>query len=161
MTLRNSTCRMKISPTGLVVLAGALFASTGALAGDTKETVPACDAPKSPAAAEPAGKTAPRMIVVRDPDTGKLRAPTAKEIEALRAAGAAIKPAFSKGVRTTTVETLPSGRRRAQLGPEYFRYSVVRKNADGTLSEECVPASKVGEALKAPAPAAKPAAEEK
>ncbi len=140
---------------GVVVVSGFLFFSSAVVADELKDSKPAAPA------AESAGKTAPRLIVARDPETGKLRPATAKEIEALRAAGAGLKPVFATGARTTTVETLPSGRKRAQLGPEYFRYSVVRKNADGTLSEECVPASKVDEALKAPAPAAKPAAEEK
>ena len=146
---------------GVVVVSGFLFFSSAVFADELKDSKDPKDSKPTAPAAENAGKTAPRMIVVRDPDTGRLRAATAKEIEALRAAGAGLKPAFATGARTTTVETLPSGRKRAQLGPEYFRYSVVRKNADGTLSEECVPASKVDEALKAPAPAAKPAAEEK
>jgi len=143
---------------GRLVLAGALVASTGALAEDTTPAAPACDTSKPATAAESAGKAAPRLIVVKDPATGRFRAATAKEMEALRAAG--INPALAKGApsRLTTVETLPSGRKRAQLGSEYFQYSVVRKNPDGTFSEECVPASKVDEALKTPAPAAKPAA---
>ena len=163
MTVQNITCRMKRSATGIVVVAAALIASPGALAGDVTEAAPAGDVEKSAAAGEPAGKVAPRMMVAKDPETGKLRPATAKEIEALRAAG--IKPSLAKSAPATTVETLPSGRKRAQIGPEYFRYSVVRKNPDGTFSEECVPAAKVDAALNAPAaipaPAAKPAAEEK
>ncbi len=108
---------------------------------------------------ESAGKAAPRMIVVRDPQTGELRPPTAAEIEALKAAVPAPKAAVAG--QATTVEKLLSGRVRARLGPEYMRYSVVRKNPDGTLSYDCVPGSKVDGALKAAAPAAKPAAEEK
>ncbi|MFI5180624.1 MAG: post-PEP-CTERM-1 domain-containing protein [Thermoanaerobaculia bacterium] len=145
---------MKRSATGIVVVAAALIASTGALAGDAKETAPAGDATK-PAAPTPesAGKTAPQMIVVKDPQTGELRAPTAAEVEALAAATPAPKLATSGA--TTTVEKLLSGRVRAKLGPEYMRYSVVRKNPDGTLSFDCVPESKVDGALKASAPAAK------
>ena len=148
------------SGVGIAAVSGFLFLSSPALAEEPKD-------PKDPKAtapaAEGAGKAAPRMIVVRDPDTGLLRAATAKEIEALRAAG--IKPGLAKSAPATTVETLPSGRVRAQLGPEYFRYSVVRRNPDGTLSEECVPAAKLDAAVSAPttkpAPAAKPVAEEK
>ena len=137
----------------VVVASGSMFLASIAFAEEPRD-------PKEPRAlrTETAGKTAPRMIVVRDPDTGQLRAPTAKEIEALRAARVA--PALATAATatpSTTVETLPSGRIRAQLGPEYFRYSVVRKNPDGSLSSDCVPASKVDEAMNASAPAAKPA----
>ncbi len=145
---------------GIAVASGFLILSSVAFAEESKE---AKDAKATAPPAESAGKAAPRMIVVRDADTGQLRAATAKEIEALRAAG--LKPGLARSAPATTVETLPSGRVRAQLGPEYFRYSIVRKNPDGTLSEECLPAPKVDAALNAPAakpaPAAKSAAEEK
>ena len=107
---------------------------------------------KAAPAPESAGKAAPQMIVVKDPQTGELRAPTAAEAAALKALPAA-KPAPKAGVagQKTTVEKLLSGRVRAKLGPEYMRYSVVTKNPDGSLSYDCVPESKVEGALKAPA----------
>lgn len=139
----------------VVVASGSMFLASIAFAEELRDPKePKVRAPQ----AETAGRTAPQMIVVRDPDTGQLRAPTAKEIEALSAAR--VKPALATAATatpSTTVETLPSGRIRAQLGPEYFRYSVVRKNPDGSLSSDCVPASKVDEAVNASAPAAKPA----
>lgn len=150
---------------GVVVVSGSLFLSSAAFAEEPKDPKEPKEPKASAPAAESAGKAAPRMIVVKDPDTGQLRAATAKEIEALRAAS--IKPALATAAPATTVETLPSGRKRALLGPEYSRYSVVRKNPDGSLSSDCVPGSKLDEAVSAPAsttkpaPAAKPAAEEK
>ena len=116
------------------------------------------DPPGAAAVNPESGKAAPQMIVVKDPQTGELRAPTAAEIAALKAA-AASQPAPKASVagQTTTVEKLLSGRVRAKLGPEYMRYSVVRKNPDGSLAEVCVPAGKVEAALKAPATAVKKA----
>ena len=144
------------SAVGIVVVSGVLVFLSPAFAEEPKGAAPP---------AESAGKAAPRMIVVKDPETGQLRAATAAEIEALKASAPAPKLAVSG--EATTVERLPSGRVRARLGPEYMRYSVVRKNPDGSLSSDCVPGSKVEEAVKAPAQtarpasAAKPAAEEK
>ncbi len=135
---------------GIVVVAGVLFLSPTAFAEEAKSTAPAV---------ESAGKAAPRMVVVKDPQTGELRAPTAQEIEALKAVSPA--PKLSVSGQATTVEKLLSGRVRAKLGPEYMRYSVVRRNPDGKLSEQCVPGSKLDGALNASAPAAKPVAEEK
>jgi hypothetical protein len=138
------------SAVGIVVVSWVLLLSSPTFAEEPKGAAPP---------AESAGKAAPRMVVVKDPETGQLRAATAAEIEALRASAPAAK--FAVSGEPTTVEKLLSGRVRARLGPEYMRYSVVRKNADGTLSSDCVPGSKVDGAVNASAPAAKPAAEEK
>ncbi|MFI5180850.1 MAG: post-PEP-CTERM-1 domain-containing protein [Thermoanaerobaculia bacterium] len=135
---------------GVLVVSGVLVLSSPAFGEEPKSTAPA---------AESAGKAAPRMIIVKDPVTGELRAPTAQEIEALRSASPT--PKLSVGGQPTSVEKLLSGRVRARLGPEYMRFSVVRKNPDGTISTDCVPGSKVDGALSASAPAAKSAAEEK
>jgi hypothetical protein len=141
------------SAVGIVVVSGVLFFSPAAFAEEPKGSAPP---------AESAGKAAPRMVVVKDPETGQLRAASAAEIEALKAASSASpSPKLAVSGKTTTVERLLSGRVRARLGPEYMRYSVVRKNPDGTLSSDCVPGSKVDGAVNASAPAAKPAAEEK
>lgn len=76
------------------------------------------------------------MIVVRDADTGELRAPTADEARALHprtnvsAAGtAAPAPKMVTG---------PGGRRSVQLGERHMVYSVVTRGADGKLEEQCV-----------------------
>lgn len=76
------------------------------------------------------------MVVVRDAETGELRAPTADEARALHprtnasAAGAAA-PA-------PKMVTGPGGRRSVQLGERHMVYSVVTRGADGKLEEHCV-----------------------
>jgi hypothetical protein len=97
------------------------------------------------------------MIVAIDPVTGRLRAPTAAEREALLAGA---RTALARVAEPTTVGTRPDGSTHARLGPEFFRWSVARVNPDGTVSYDCVPAGRVGAVLNAPAPAA-PAAPEK
>ncbi|HUM01303.1 MAG TPA: hypothetical protein VL084_03390 [Thermoanaerobaculia bacterium] len=135
---------------GCLVVAGALLVSSPVQAEDEKNTAPAGG--KSEAAAEkPSPREAPKVIVAVDPDTGKLRAATAAEREALRAGA---KKALAGPLEPTLVERLPDGRVRARLGPEQVRYSVVRVNPDGTLSAECVPAGKAGSVSGAAAPPA-------
>jgi len=51
----------------------------------------------------------------------------------------------------TVVETLPDGRKRARLGPEYFRWSVVKVNADGSLTFDCLPMKGIANAPATPA----------
>jgi len=145
---------------GVFVVTGALFVSSPARAEDGKGAAPAGDA-ASAARQSASPREAPKVIVAVDPVTGELRPPTAAERKSLEAG--AVK-AFVRIAEPTRVETLPDGRVRARLGPEYFRYSVARVAPDGALSSECVSAGKVETALAAaapPAPASKPAAEEK
>jgi len=105
---------------------------------------PAAPAPK---AAKPA-PAAPRMVVAIDPATGELRAPTPEELRALMAGS---RQALAGEGEVTTVETLPDGRKRARLGPEYFRWSVVRVNADGSLTFDCLPMKGISIAPATPA----------
>lgn len=76
------------------------------------------------------------MVVVRDADTGELRAPTADEARALHprtnASAAAVAAPAPKMV------TGPGGRRSVQLGERGMVYSVVTRGADGKLEEQCV-----------------------
>lgn len=76
------------------------------------------------------------MVVVRDADTGELRAPTADEARALHprtntSAADAAAPA-------PKMVTGPGGRRSVQLGERGMVYSVVTRGADGKLEEQCV-----------------------
>ncbi|XYJ09103.1 post-PEP-CTERM-1 domain-containing protein [Telluria sp. B2] len=74
------------------------------------------------------------MVVVRDAQTGQLRAPTPAEARAL-----APKPTSSL---TTTSKpsmiTHPSGARQVRLGERGLVYSVVTRDSDGKLAEQCV-----------------------
>ena len=76
------------------------------------------------------------MVVVRDADTGQLRAPTPAEAQALHprtnasaAAAAAPAPRMIIG---------PGGRRSVKLDQRHMVYSVVTRGADGKLEEQCV-----------------------
>jgi hypothetical protein len=132
-----------------LVVAGAVLLSLAALAGDGKDAAPATskDAPAGSAAA----KAAPAIIVARDPVTGRLRAPTAEERRALMESA---RRSLALVAQPTFVETYPDGSKHAHLGPEFFQWSVVRKNPDGTLTFDCLPTSAVPGALAgSPAPA--------
>ena len=127
-----------------------LLLAPRALTCDEKKEAPG----KASPAATPASKAAkpasaaPRMVVAIDPATGELRAPTPEGLRALMAgSGGALLQAGGP----TTVETLPDGRKRARLGPEFFRWSVVKVNADGSLTFDCIPIKGVSTAPATPA----------
>jgi len=74
------------------------------------------------------------MVVVRDAQTGKLRTPTPAEMRALQpapsvAAAAANQPAIVTG---------PGGRRSVRLGERHMVYSVVTRDGEGRLGDQCV-----------------------
>jgi hypothetical protein len=81
------------------------------------------------------------MKAYRDPDTGKLRRPTADDL--LAEAAAAPAPTVPNVRVTTTAD----GRRSAQLDESFMSYSVVRRDASGKLDEQCVTGEQ--QALKA------------
>ena len=91
------------------------------------------------AGAESQLRSQPGMTVVRDPVTGKLRAPTPEELKVLRAktpprAGLqAAQPAEPK-----VLERRPDGARGVRLGEKTLVYEVVTRGADGKLSSQCV-----------------------
>lgn len=99
--------------------------------------LPACAQQAEAKQAEPRQvETRQGMIVVRDADTGELRAPTPDEARALHprtnaSAAAAAAPA-------PKMVTGPGGRRSVQLGERHMVYSVVTRGADGKLEEQCV-----------------------
>ncbi|MFC0252584.1 post-PEP-CTERM-1 domain-containing protein [Massilia consociata] len=107
--------------------------------------LPACaaqDTPKDAAAQQ-------GMVVVRDAQTGELRAPTATEMRALqpRASATAAPAAAPKMV------TGPDGRRSVRLGERHMVYSVVTRGSDGKLTDQCVHGVHAAEqAVKQPAP---------
>jgi len=142
------------SALGTLILVSVLIASPCGLAGDEKK-VPA----ESATAEGTPGKAAPRMVVTVDPETGQLRPATAAERAALAAAGGG--RALLRAPGATVVERFADGRVRAKLGPEYARYSIVRRNPDGTMTYDCLSEGKLDAALKAPAPAMSSATGEK
>ena len=91
------------------------------------------------------------MVVVRDAQTGELRAPTAAESRALA-------PPSTPGMRAQAqpaMVTHPGGSRQVRLGERGMVYAVVTRGADGKLSEQCVHGETAAEkAVKSPAGAA-------
>lgn len=104
-----------------------------------------------PAPAHAAGQQG--MVVVRDPQTGELRAPTAAEAKALYATST-----LQRKVPAQPVETVgPGGSRKVQLGRSSLVYNVVTRSADGTLAEQCVHGEDAAHtALQHPHPAKEP-----
>jgi hypothetical protein len=77
------------------------------------------------------------MVVVRDPQTGKMRAPTAEELRALRAK---TPPAAALGSAPQQNKALsgPAGARGVRLGEKNLVYDVVTRGEDGRLTRQCV-----------------------
>ena len=75
------------------------------------------------------------MVVVRDAQTGQLRAPTAAEMRALAPPSAAARMSAPS---QPAMVTHPGGSRHVRLGERGLVYSVVKRGADGKLDEQCV-----------------------
>jgi hypothetical protein len=92
------------------------------------------------------------MVVVRDPQTGQMRAPTAQEMQALHPLPKASLRA--QAPLSSLVVTKPNGSRALRLGERGLVYSVVRRAPDGSLAEQCVQGQEAAsKALAQPAPA--------
>jgi len=131
---------MSLIHSRLRALGGLVAASTLALA------APAWAAEQAPAA--PAAPAADSMIVVRDAETGQLRAPTADEAAALSAARApATGRSALKGSSSPLLETMShaSGAIGVRVSDEVASYSVVSKRADGKLEAACVESKSAAE----------------
>lgn len=78
--------------------------------------------------------------VVRDAQTGELRAPTAAEIRTME--GKAARKAAPVGLLTGKADpqpvTMANGTVAQELTSEHLMYSVARRNPDGTISQYCV-----------------------
>lgn len=95
------------------------------------------------------------QVVVRDADTGKLRAPTAEEANALSASGKSNSRRAATVEPTTLSRSHWSGARGARLTDEFMSYSVVVRQADGTLATLCFETREAADAALKAAPAAK------
>jgi len=139
------------SAIGILIAVGALLASPGLLAGDEKKAASVGETPKPAVAESPSVPAVPNAIVAIDPQTRRLRAPTAEERRALIESA---RRSLELVAQPTVVETRPDGSKHARLGPEFFRWSVVQKNPGGKLTFDCLPTSTVPAALAgSPAPA--------
>ena len=78
------------------------------------------------------------MVVVRDAQTGKMRAPTPDELRALRAKTPPPPAAMAGSAQPQTLTNRRSGARGVRLGEKNLVYEVVTRGPDGKLSETCV-----------------------
>jgi hypothetical protein len=93
--------------------------------------------------------------VVRDAQTGQLRAPNATELAAEQAAasgkGAVSRAAAPRGLLTGKVNPQPvthaDGTVSQELDESTLMYSTVTRNADGTLTYDCVAGHDEAEAV--------------
>jgi hypothetical protein len=86
------------------------------------------------------------MVVVRDPATGEMRAPTASELRALRKAE---PPGPTRLSPTAAPVTRPNGTRVYQLGERDQVDTVVTRDADGKLVQQCVHGAEAADASMA------------
>lgn len=131
----------------LVALAGGLMLSGAALACTVCDEHAKAQA-KAPATTE--AVEADGMIAVRDAVTGQLRAPTAEEAAALQAKAQASKSTRARALSATATpvaRTNAYGATGFRPAPENISYSVVTRNADGTLSTACVQGQDKAEAM--------------
>jgi len=77
------------------------------------------------------------MVAVRDAQTGKMRAPTADELKALRARTPS-NAALSAGKPQPQTLSARSGAHGVRLGERTMVYDVVTRGPDGKLSSECL-----------------------
>ena len=135
----------------LAVLPCAAFCASLPLAASAQEQSAGAQSGTTHAPAAQPGMAQSGMIVVRDAQTGQLRAPTAAESRALSPAPTA-SAAMTAPARPTMV-THPGGSKQVKLGERSLVYSVVTRDADGKLHDQCVQgAAAADKALHAPAP---------
>ncbi|WAC73381.1 hypothetical protein OU995_01120 [Roseateles sp. SL47] len=96
------------------------------------------------------------LVVVRDADTGKLRAATNEErasLQSLRASKRAV--ALSAVAATPQLKRHATGATGVRMTDDMISYSVVVRRADGTLEEQCFPTKQEADAAVAKGFAAK------
>jgi len=138
----------------LMTAQGAVLLTLGAALASPALACPDCN---TQSAAAPATQTADALTVVRDRETGMLRAPTAAEVQNLQRRAEALQAArigAAAPVAEPLLRTHASGARSARLTPEFASYSVVRKNADGTLDQSCVQGTDAAAKAMSPLPVA-------
>lgn len=105
-----------------------------------------------------AASAAQAMTVVRDRETGELRAPNATELAALKAAEAQPAKSRAQAVRNTPTEIRhTNGAVEMTLDDSTTMYSVATRNTDGTVSLQCLPAAEAKKVVKGSKSAAKAA----
>jgi hypothetical protein len=116
--------------------------SAGALLAAASLAAQAADAPAAPVAPEATTVAPDAQVVVRDAATGRLRAPTESETQALRAAA----PNLRRAPAAPMQRAHHSGAKGVRLTEDFMSYSVVIKQPDGRLVEYCFPNAEAAEA---------------
>jgi hypothetical protein len=132
---------------GLGAVAVALGASMSATAQSSSTAAAAAEVSASP--------SADAQIVVKDGDTGKLRAATPEEARALHAGRASARA--GRGGASPESRSHWSGAQGARLTDDFMSFTVVVKRADGKLVELCVEGAETTAKVVASAPQFKPA----
>jgi hypothetical protein len=88
------------------------------------------------------------LRVTRDAKTGQLRPATADEARALQGRATAPRGVLS-GRLSPRPERLANGALRVELTQDQMMYSVATRNADGSITRECVPNAAVAERMAA------------
>jgi hypothetical protein len=78
------------------------------------------------------------LTVVRDTQTGKLRAPTAAELAALQSAGPRVRSLHAMVAQRPLEKHHHSGARGARMTDAFATAEVVVRKPDGTLETQCV-----------------------
>jgi hypothetical protein len=92
------------------------------------------------------------MRVIRDANTGQLRAPTAEEVKAMDEAEARGRASSrAQPAAQPMVRRHANGAVGYHVGDTFMTYSVAKRNADGTTSVVCVPGAEAADkVLSAP-----------
>jgi hypothetical protein len=129
---------------------GAFAVALGAAMSASAQSSPAA----APAADVSGGLAADAQIVVKDGDTGKLRAATPEEARALHAGRANARA--SRGASPES-RSHWSGARGARLTDDFMSFTVVVKRDDGKLVELCVEGGETTAKVVSSTPQFKPA----
>jgi hypothetical protein len=113
------------------IAAALALLGAAAAAAQTADTPPP---PTTSAAADAPGDAVNARRAVRDKATGKLRAPTPEEFEAMSAA----QPQRAARTAPVRVRQHPTGMRSAVLGPEYLVTLRGTRQADGSVRQSHV-----------------------
>lgn len=128
---------MRTSETALALFA-ALALTVSGFAAEKTETAAEADRP---------AVRGDGLVVVKDSQTGALRAATAEERAALMG-GAARRRVAPAPALPTANGRMANGIRWAVPGPASMSFSVVERGADGKLQSRCVSAQTAEEALE-------------
>jgi len=138
---------MRIAAPLLLLSLAALSSAAGAAGHTPAQAAPLVSAQSATQTTPQTGATQ-GLTVVRDAETGRLRAPTPTEMRALQRTG----PAALAAPAQPPMVTGPDGRRHVELGERGLVYSVVKRGPDGKLDQQCVQgADAAGRALAQPA----------